>query len=158
MTAHADDRVGVAEKMDKVIELRRHGLTFQAIGDQLGHSRQWVHELYERALVEIPAANVAALRTGMVGELAEVIRVAAEVMHSDHYAHSNGKVVIDPDTGKPLLDSAPKLDAGRTIIAAHARLAKLVGADAPSQVAMEGTMVTYAVIGMTTEEVQACVT
>lgn len=126
-----------------VVDRYRLGRTFKQIGDELGFSMQRAHQLYWEAMDAVKAKSVDAQRAEMTGQLAEVVRVASQVMAADHIAHSNGRVVMMTDqAGKevPVLDDGPKLDAGRTIIAAVARLAKMVGADAPTQVEQSGSV------------------
>lgn len=129
----------------RVVRLRRAGKTFEDIGIELNVSRQRAHQLYWEAMDAVVDREVSARRTEMAEQLDEVVRVAAAVMASDHIAHSNGRVVVGAD-GRALLDDGPKLDAARTIIAAHARLAKMIGADAATQVAQDVT-VNYTVGG-----------
>lgn len=127
----------------------RRGHTFQQIGDGLGVTKQRAHQIYWEAMDAVITRSVDARRAEMADQLAEVVRVASKVMAADHIAHSNGKVVTLTDESgeaKPVLDDGPKLDAGRTIIAAQARLAKLIGADAPTSVAVDAT-VNYTVGG-----------
>lgn len=135
------------ERRAEIVDLYRQGHTFTAIGKKFDISRQRAHQLYWQAMDSVVAESVTAHRAAMVEELAEVIRVANQVMHADHYAHSNGRVVTNPDSSLPLLDDGPKLDAARTIVAAHARLARLLGADAATKV--EGNVsLTYQVVGV----------
>lgn len=137
-----DDRIAVAEKMARVVQLRSLRWTYQRIGDELGHSRQWVHELYERALAEVPAADVHLHRVEMLDQLDEIEAAVLEVLHAKHVVVSNGHVVSEivghddegnPVYGDPLIDHGPVLDAARTLVALQARRAKLVGADAPTE-------------------------
>lgn len=136
------------DKRATIVDLYRQGWTFQKIGDKLAISKQRANQLYWDAMHAVIDPAVTAHRAAMVEELAEVVRVANTVMHGKHYAHSNGRVVLDPDTQQPVLDDGPKLDAARTIIAAQARLAKLIGADAATKVETELSMLTYQVVGV----------
>lgn len=145
----------------QVVDLYRQGLTFQAIGDQLHITRQTACEHYWSTMNAVAAQTVEAHRAAMVDELGEVVRVANSIMHSRHVVVSNGHVVSEiighhplfdeetgephpkagePIYGEPLEDHGPKLDAGRTIIAAHTRLSKLIGADAPVKTELSGDM------------------
>ncbi|HEX3781723.1 MAG TPA: helix-turn-helix domain-containing protein [Pseudonocardiaceae bacterium] len=142
-----DPELTSSERRAEVVDLYRQGLTFQVIGDQLGFSRQRAHQLYWEAMRAVVEEAVSAHRAAMVEEIAEIIRVASQVMHGQHYAHSNGRVVTDPHTDKPLLDDGPKLDAARTIIAAQARLAKVLGADAATKVESDVSL-KYEVVGV----------
>jgi len=147
MADAADPNLAPSERRADVVDLYREGLTFTAIGKKLGFSRQRAHELYWQAMRAVVEHAVTAHRAAMVEELTETIRVSATVMHADHYAHSNGRVVVDPVTGDPVVDDGPKLDAARTIVAAHARLAKLLGADAATKVESDVSL-TYQVVGV----------
>lgn len=138
------------ERRAEIVDLYRQGQTFAAIGKQFDISKQRVHQLYWQAMDSVVAEAVNAHRAAMVEEAAEVIRVANKIMHTDHYAHSNGRVVVHPETGEPLTDDGPKLDAARTIIAAHARLARLVGADAATKVEADVSLLRYEVVGVDT--------
>lgn len=142
-TEPPDNPLEVAQRRAQIIDMHHAGHTFQQIGDRFGISRQRAHEIYWDAIDAIPAKAVGSHRAVMVEQLAEVVRVANEVMASAHLAHSNGRVVMLKDADGedvPVHDDGPKLDAARTIIAAQARLAKLIGADAPTQVEQSGSV------------------
>lgn len=144
----------------QVVDLYRQGLTFQAIGERLKITRQTACEHYWSTMNAVAAQTVDAHRAVMVDELTEVVRVANSIMHDRHVVVSNGHIVSEivdhhplvddegnphpkagePIYGEPLEDHGPKLDAGRTIIAAHARLSKLIGADAPVKTEVSGDM------------------
>lgn len=136
----------------EVVDLYRLGLTFEAIGKRLGFSRQRAHKLYWDAMHAVQMQAVDTHRAAMIDELAEAVRVAARILHTDHIAHSNGRVVY-ADDGSPVIDDGPKMDAARTIISAHARLAKLLGADAPvkSEVSA-GVEINYTIRGVDTDK------
>lgn len=143
---HPGDAADSAETAQRVVELRRQGLRFSEIGAHLGFTKQYANKVYWDTVRAIPVQQVEAHRAEQVDEITEVIRTGFEVMNAAHYAHSQGKVVLDPDTGAKLVDDAPRLDAARTIIAAHARLAKLLGLDAPVSSVVQAT-VNYTVGG-----------
>jgi len=144
-----DRNAETAVRRAAVVDRYRLGWTFKQIGEELGFSTQRAHEIYWEAMHAVEAKSVEARRAQMADQLDEVVRVASQVMATDHIAHSNGRVVTMTDqAGKevPVLDDGPKLDAGRTIIAAQARLAKMIGADAATQVSQDVT-VNYTVGG-----------
>ena len=60
--ASAEVRQAAAERRRQVTQLRRSGLTFEAIGKQLGFSRHIAYKHYRRALQIIPKAGVDELR------------------------------------------------------------------------------------------------
>ena len=168
MTAHEDAAIETAEKMAKVVELRRQRLTFDEIGERLGHSRQWVHELYHRALSQIPAPEVEQHRHEMLDQLDEAERAVLGVLHAKHVVVSNGHVVSQitghhPDTaedgsphpsagqpiyGDPLVDDGPILDAARTLVTIQARKSRLLGADAPAKVETDLSVLRYEVVNV----------
>jgi hypothetical protein len=160
------EEAGAIARM-RIVELRRDAIPFDEIGRRLweagewptdpgktGHapSKQSVWEQWRRALRAIPAPAMAELRAERSEQLAELMRRAQEVMDRDHVAHSNGVVVHDPTTGKPLVDDAPKLAAIREARMIHAQLSVLMGENAPTQqkVTMDAT-VEYSVVGVDPE-------
>jgi len=146
-----DKNAETAVRRAAVVDRYRLGRTFKQIGEELGFSTQRAHEIYWDAMNAVQRKSVEARRAQMEDQLDEVVRVASRVMAADHIAHSNGRVVTmtDPETGEdtPVLDDGPKLDAGRTIIAAQARLAKMIGADAATKVESEVSVLRYEVVG-----------
>lgn len=145
-----DPNAETAVRRAAVVDRYRLGRTFKQIGEELGFSTQRAHEIYWDAMNAVQRKSVEARRAQMEDQLDEVVRVASRVMAADHIAHSNGRVVTMTDAaGKevPVLDDGPKLDAGRTIIAAQARLAKMIGADAATKVESEVSVLRYEVVG-----------
>jgi hypothetical protein len=55
-------RLAAAEHQRQVVLLRIRGITFDAIGKQLGMTRQAAHLLYKRALKLTPKADVEEMR------------------------------------------------------------------------------------------------
>lgn len=145
-----------AERRAAVVDLHRQGKTFTEIGEQLGFSKQRAHQLYWEAMNGVVDQAVTAHRAALIEIMNEVIDVANQIMHKDHIAHSNGRVVMmkgDDKIERPVLDDGPKLDAGRTITNAVARMAKLVGADAPTKTELDGVQkVRYEIVGINPEE------
>jgi hypothetical protein len=135
------------ERQAQVVDLYRQGKTFTQIGAEIGFSKQRAHKLYWDAMNTVVTQAVSAHRAAMIDEIAGVVLIASKIMHDDHYAHSNGRVVVDPESDEILRDASPKLDAARTIIAAQARLAKLLGADAATAVESD-VSIKYEVVGV----------
>lgn len=122
------------ERQAEIVDLVREGYRFTEIAEMLGITKQAVHQLFNRALSRVLSPAVEALRAQHLAETATARETAIKVMGKDHVAHSQGRIMIDPETEQPLIDDGPKLDAARTLIAVQAREAKLVGADAPTKV------------------------
>lgn len=151
-----DRNAETAVRRAAVVDRYRLGRTFKQIGAELGFSTQRAHEIYWDAMNAVQAKSVEARRAQMADQLDEVVRVASAVMAKDHIAHSNGRVVMtlnEDGEEMPVLDDGPKLDAGRTIIAAQARLARMIGADAATKVESEVSVLRYEVVGVDTEGV-----
>lgn len=136
-------RLAAMEKRAKVVELRRQGLTFAAIGQEMGFSYQRAQTLYRQALAAVVSPAVEALRAEHLEELAEARERVLGVMRTDHVVVQQGhvvsKVIGTDDEGKPiygdpLIDDGPVLDAARTLATLQARESRLVGADAPQKV------------------------
>lgn len=131
----------------EVLRLRRIGTTFQAIGDQLGITRQRAHQIYKTALGEIPFDEVTTYRAEQLERLDALLVEANAVLAREHLMVSQGRVVrlgepfINADgeadiavgQGEPLEDDAPVLAAISTILKIEERRAKLLGLDAPTK-------------------------
>lgn len=143
MPRSAAQKLITAETRAKVAKMAAEGMTFEAIGKELGFSKQRANAIFWSACAAIESPAVEALRSQHLAETARAREIAQDVMERDHLAHSQGRVVMleNQETGEktPLLDDGPKLDAARTLIAIQAREAKLVGADAPSKVEADVT-------------------
>lgn len=130
------------ERRTEVMRLRRHGQTFEAIGERLGITRQRAHQLYWDTLKKIPAQGVAAYRAEQAERLDEMLRKAYEVLERKHITVSNGKVIYLDDA--PMEDDAPTLMAIKTVLAIEERRAKLFGLDTPVKQLVGGEVsVTY---------------
>lgn len=136
-------RIEAMEKRAQVVELRRQGLTFAAIGKAMGFSRVRAQTLYRQALAAIVSPAVEALRAEQLKELSAARDAVMKVLAARHVVVQQGHVVSEitgtdedgkPVFGDPLVDDGPVLEAARTLATLHAREARLVGADAPQRV------------------------
>lgn len=124
-----------AERDAKAARLRAEGKTYQQIADALELSdKGHAHQCVSRALTAIVREPAEQLRALMLERLTEAYVVARDIMIATHYAHSGGKVVYDPDTGKPLPDPGPRLAAADRVVNVLNREAKLLGLDAAVKV------------------------
>jgi hypothetical protein len=146
-----EDVVAEKERMARVVELRSEGWTFTKIGKELGVSQQWASMLYKKSLALIPAEAVTTHRTRQLEMLATLREKALEVMNDEHFAVSHGRIMIDPDTNKPLRDSAPVIAAITTLLRIEEREARLLGLDSPVRQEITVDAVTYHVVGVPTE-------
>jgi len=145
-----EEKEAAAHRDRRIMQLRREGCTFQAIGDELGTSRQWAHERYTTLLKEIPGHEVAEYRREQEERLDGLLRKAHEVLERRHVTVSNGQVVkMD---GQPLEDDGPVLSAIDTILKIESRRAKLLGLDAPVKTDLNvNADVQYTVVGVDTD-------
>lgn len=165
-----DQREDLQHRKAEIMRLRRQGTTFEAIGEQLGITRQRVHQIYTDVLKEIPAEDVAIYRAEQAERLDEMLRAAYEVLGRKHLTISGGKVVrigepaldeetgeptIDDGAGEPVYDDGPTLAAIKTILLIEERRAKLLGLDTPvKQLIGSDVTVTYNFEGIDLENLQ----
>ena len=117
-TTRADQRITTAERRARVIALRRQRVSFEDIGRVLGVNKQRAHQIYVKALREIPAAEI-----------------------TEHRAE---ELVLVDDAIRDLLKLARDHDRPRTAVEAwnairgwSERKARLLGLDAPSRKSVE---------------------
>ena len=142
---HGGERIDSAELRARIVELRRRRLTFAQIAAEVGRAESTVWDHYQAAMKDIPAAVVSVHRQEMLDQIDEAEHAVLAVLHTQHITVSQGRVVRDDD-GSTVVDDGPILDAARTLVTLQARKAKLLGADAPTQVSQDVT-VNYTVGG-----------
>lgn len=117
---------------------------YAAIAKVLGYqNHSGAQKAVQRALAAIPAPDVEELRA-LQGEELDMIQIEAwQVVKGTHLKSSNsGKVVLDPTTGEPLHDPAPKVAALGVLLRAADRRARLYGLDAPTKATVDVSMMT----------------
>ncbi len=135
-------RAQVLVRRAEACRLRVAGHTYVEIAAALGYSSEKTAQVdVSRALatyVEMQKAPVEELRARELATLDQAQQVASGVMHRDHVAHSNGRVVKleDDVTGDSttILDDGPKLAAIDRVVKISESRRKLLGEDAPSKV------------------------
>lgn len=121
-----------AERDAEACRLRVAGATYDQIAAQLGYTdRSLARRACERALLAVVAEPAEVLRTLELARLDAALIKAFKILHGQHVVVSNGRVVLDPGTGQPLVDSAPVLGAIDRILKIGERRAKLLGLDEP---------------------------
>lgn len=151
-----------SERGEEAARLAAIGWTYQQIADELGYSGKGAaYKAAQRALVDEadkrrPPHDMLRLREN--SRLDMLIKKAMEVMNSRHYATNNQGIIYAPTSSSdflrdegtgaimrdengnpmvtelvPLLDSAPTLDAIKTVLKVMERFAKMNGLDAPSK-------------------------
>lgn len=162
-------REDTEQRKAEIMRLRRQGQTFEAIGDQLGITRQRAHQIYTTTLNEIPAQQVTEYRAEQAERLDELLRKAHEVLAHEHVTVSQGRVVrmgrpfinddgyadVDENRGEVVKDDAPTLMAIKTILQIEERRAKLFGLDTPIVQKVAGDLtVTYSFEGVSLDELR----
>jgi hypothetical protein len=154
-TRTPEEKEATAEMMTEIIKLRRVRTEFTEIGVLMArkyradpdkpYTKQWMHELYARALERVPALEVQQYRAEQIELVDELMREALTIMRRDHLAVSQGRVVrmgtvyTDDDgkeklvdgVGEPVLDDAPKLAAIAEVRKLLERMARILGTDTP---------------------------
>jgi hypothetical protein len=141
------------ERRAEVMRQRRRGQTFEAIGEQLGITKQRAHQLYWDTLKDIPRQETDLHRAEQAERLDEMLRKAYEVLEKRHITVSNGKVIYLDDG--PMEDDAPTLMAIKTILQIEERRAKLLGLDTPvkQQVEVDGSL-RYEIVGVDLDQLK----
>ncbi|GAA4630065.1 hypothetical protein GCM10023196_053890 [Actinoallomurus vinaceus] len=103
-----------AERRAKVVAFRRQRLSFAEIGRRLGVSPQRAHQLYTRALAEVPARHVDEHRAEELILIDDAIADLLDIAH---------------DHTRP----RPAVDAWNAIRGWAERKARLLGLDAPTR-------------------------
>lgn len=118
------EKIANAQRNAKIMMMRAEGATFQAIADEVGVSRQRVHQIVAEMIAEIPVSSTQQYRAEMLERLERIKAEAAKL------AFDSPRVTYDED-GSEHVDHGPKVAALREMRAAEAQIAKLLGLDAP---------------------------
>lgn len=149
MTATPTKRSHMVSEQVWCYEQHLRGLSLRAIAEYsyeaLGHtlSMKTVHRRIgaELALrVEANNYKAAELRQKELDRLDEQETLVRGVQTRVHFKTNGGEIVRDPETGEALVDDAPVLAANDRLVKIGERRSKLLGVDAPQQVAMDTTV------------------
>ena len=137
----------------RVLQLRRDGVSFPDIAEELGMTQGYIHKVYKKALREIIVEDVEDLRKLELEKLESLEQEVMKVLKSFHPFISSGQVVrdviedpdgnpvVDPLTGnivtERLLDHGPKLAAIDRAVKLMERRARLMGLDTPVKTQQE---------------------
>lgn len=131
--------------------LRGQRMTYREIAAEMGCSAATAHDRVKRAYRDARVEATDLARQFERDRLDHLWRRADKIARTVHYVSAHGKVVIDPDTGKPLVDPMPVLAAQKEMRALAESYRKLEGLDQPSRVEQTGT-VEYKVVGVDPSE------
>lgn len=124
----------------RALEFRRRGLSFEQISAQMEwRSPSAAYQAVHRALADQArevSAEVIQIETDRLDELT---RTLYRVMATRHYVVSagSGKIAVHPDTGQPLTDDGPVIQAVAGLLRISERRSKLLGLDAPARARVE---------------------
>lgn len=130
-------RPELEERDMRAVELRRVGLTYQQIADQMGIDRATVLDSVKRGLHTLYDEAAEEVRKIEMIRLDDLTRVAQTIMTRRHPLVSQGKVIVHPETKEVVLDPMPVLYAIDRMIRIQERRAKLLGLDAPTKIHAE---------------------
>jgi hypothetical protein len=116
----------------EALELRRQGFTYDQIAMSLGYTgKSGAYSAVQRALALSVRETADEVRQLEIERLEDLRRPALEALRRRHLVVSQGKVMYDPSTGEPLIDSMPALHAIDRLIKISERMAAFRGLDAP---------------------------
>jgi DNA-binding transcriptional MerR regulator len=123
----------------RAVELRRRGLTYQQIADQLTLSSAGkAHDAVRRGVLDSAREDRDEQTYLELERLDELIRTLYRVISTRHYAtSSSGVVILDPQTKAPLIDNGPIIAAVNAMRQLSESRRKLLGLDAPSRARVE---------------------
>lgn len=132
----------IAERRTKAIEMRRVGIPWERISDEVGYSSPAVaaadiYKVLADRTREMGEA-VAGLRSIEADKLDAMERVIINIMRKSHFIVSaqQGRIVTGPD-GQPLEDPAPVFQCIDRLLRIAERRAKLLGLDSPVKAQVE---------------------
>lgn len=136
-------RFSAQERAARVVRLHRDGYTFRDIGTQLGVSTSRAHQIWDKALRDVPAAEVEPLRAEVAERLDECLRRCLAVLADPMPAvTSKGEVL-------PFTDQRLVLDAIAEIRKGEEVRARLFGLNAPVRSEIAAVQnVRYEVVGV----------
>jgi hypothetical protein len=122
-----------AEQDARACDMFARGYTYREISAELGWSNpasayKAVERAY-KATVGVPAEHA---RRRQLERLDHAHRKVRRILDTEHVMVSQGRIVRDDD-GTPVLDPTPNLNAAARIESIEARIAKLLGLDAPTK-------------------------
>jgi len=140
-----------AERDAEAARLRSRGLSYEAIGRELGLDKGNAYHAVQRALEATVAEPAAEVRQLELARLDDMYMAVMKVLEAQHFTVSNGKLIYHPETGGPLLDDAPVLQAVDRLLKIQERRARLLGLDAATKTEVSGG-VRYEIVGVPTDE------
>jgi len=117
----------------QALELRYKEMSYRAIAQAQGCSHQAAYDRVKRAKGRLAGPEARQRFYEDLADLDALEAMANEVLEREHIVVREKGAIVDPRTGKPLLDDAPVLQAIATILRIKERRAKQIGYDAPAR-------------------------
>jgi len=136
-------KLEIAERRAQAIELKRRGLTWQQVADQLdlgnpgAVAREILHALHE-ANREVQE-QLDAYRQLELEKYDALERLMWAVIRKKHILAQHGRIMFDPETGEPMIDDGPLFNAADRLLKISERRSKLMGWDAPTKLEVQAT-------------------
>jgi hypothetical protein len=125
VSAHGADSKADIDRELRALDMKRRGLTYEAIGAEIGVSRQGAHKIVDRALRRYQTPMVEELRTLEVTRLDAMLAQAWEMYFGSHPYVSAGKLI------EGVNDAGTNIAAGQLLLRIAERRARLLGLDTP---------------------------
>jgi hypothetical protein len=127
--------IDTAERDAEACRLRTQGRNYREIAAALGMADPAIAKrAVERALLAVVDEAARPVRILELARLDLMLGRAWTVLQAEHIAVSQGRVIIDPRTGEPMIDYGPVLAAIDRVLKIQERRAKYLGLDAPVKV------------------------
>jgi len=131
--------LAAADKDIRALALARQGLTYDQIARQMDYrDKSGAYRAVQRGLRDAyreeadPLIQMEAERLQALRRLFERIAITRHLVTS-----ASGKIAVHPETGEPLVDDGPNIQAGLALLRVSESWRKLKGLDAPNRAKVE---------------------
>jgi hypothetical protein len=124
------------EKDARALDLHYRGLGYRQIAEQMGwKSPAAAHQAIRRAIADTYSLSRAEAVRVHEERLAALERAFNRVLATKHYVTgSSGNVALHPETGAPLVDDGPVIQAGMALLRVSESGRKMLGLDEPRKI------------------------
>ncbi len=126
-----NDLVRMTEAAQMWEDKQNNGLSNQQIAEKYGVSVDTVANRLGSFFPKKAAISLEAHRLRESDKLDMLEEQALRLMNTDHLVVDKGSVIVDPRTGRPMIDSEPTFKAIDRLLKIQERRAKLFGIDSP---------------------------
>ena len=117
----------------RALEMRREGLDYKTIGENLGMTAGSASAAVRRALALSIAETSDEVREIEIQRLESYIPHALKVLNGRHLVVNQGRVICDPDTDEPLIDPEPSMKALDRLLKISEAIREFRGLNAPKR-------------------------